>query len=220
LRTVFDIEVKAGLLHECIASADQLRLVVTTNYDDLIERALEARWSEVNSEARKPWIVVDRGEPGVMFYRQPNTLLQEVDPDRLRDVLVDPEPAPGNPKRERPVLFKMHGSLNRQDWQQDFFMITEEHYLDFLGRPKGLIPSMLSTIMRSSSFLFLGYGLRDWNIRLMLRKLMKTRGSERVKSWAVVKSASLAEKRLWGHHDITIFEVDLNVFARELKARL
>jgi hypothetical protein len=116
----------------------------------------------------------------------------------------------------------MHGSLDREDCQRDSFLITEEHYVDFLGRPdSSQIPPLLMRIMRDSSFLFLGYGLRDWNVRVMLHKLMRERNKTRkINSWAVVKKASLAEKRLWAAHNVKIFEVDLQTFAQELKARL
>jgi hypothetical protein len=222
LRKVFDVPADPTPLHDCIASSDKLRLVVTTNYDDLIERALEARWLQTNSEARKPWIVIDRGVPGIVWYRQPGGPLAEAQAASLRDVLFNPESAPGQQPLYRPILFKMHGSLDRLDRDQDWYLITEEHYVDFLGRPDtGQIPPQLMRLLIDRSFLFLGYGLRDWNVRVLLRKIMLSRNqSKRIKSWAVVKSASVAEKRLWASHGIEIFEIDLQTFAQELKKRL
>jgi hypothetical protein len=223
LRQVFNVDTQPSLLHHCIASVDGLKLVVTTNYDDLIERALEAAWTAANSEARKPWIVVDRGIPGKVWYRQPGTRSASVKANNLRYKLTNPETAPGQQLIYRPILFKMHGSLDREDQAQDWFLITEEHYVDFLGRQESAqTPALIKVIMDASNFLFLGYGLRDWNIRVMLRKIMMNRGlqSRKVKSWAVVKKASTAEKRLWMAHGVRIFEVELDTFAQELQARL
>lgn len=223
LRQVFNVDTQPSPLHNCIASVDRLKLVVTTNYDDLIERALEAAWAAANSEARKPWIVVDRGIPGKVWYRQPGTRLADVKANNLRDKLTNPETAPGKERIYRPILFKMHGSLDREDQDQDWFLITEEHYVDFLGRQADAqTPPMIKVIMDNSNFLFLGYGLRDWNIRVMLRKIMASRSqqSRKVNSWAVVKKATTAEKRLWMAHGVKIFEVELDKFAQELKARL
>jgi hypothetical protein len=222
LREIFNVVTEAAPLHRCIASLNHLRLVVTTNYDDLIERALEARWVESNSEMRKPWILVDRGTPGIVWYREPGKPWVEAESKNLGDHLVDPPSVPGQERHYRPILFKMHGSVDREDREQDWFLITEEHYVDFLGRPdNSQIPPMLMKLMRNRNFLFLGYGLRDWNIRVMLRKLMLTRNpAQKVNSWAVVKKASVAEKRLWGAHGVKIFEVDLQTFAEELQARL
>ena len=66
----------------------------------------------------------------------------------------------------------MHGNFDRADKTYDWFLITEEHYVDFLGRPETVqVPQMLATLMKKKNFLFLGYGLKDWNVRVMLRKL-------------------------------------------------
>jgi hypothetical protein len=123
---------------------------------------------------------------------------------------------------KQPVVFKMHGSLDRIDRENDEFLITEEQYVDFLGRPEnGQLPQMLATRMKRRNFLFLGYGLKDWNVRVMLRKLMLTRNpADNVKSWAIVRNASDAEKALWGAQGVDMFELELDVFAGKLQAAL
>ena len=180
LREVFNVEAETTELHRCIASANRMRLIVTTNYDDLIERALEEQWKAANDIARKPWFVIDRATAGTVWFREPGAPLAEVEAKNLRNEIRDPEPAPGAEQRRRPILFKMHGSLDRQDRDYDWYLITEEHYVDYLGRPDNAqIPPMLLQIMRDNSFLFLGYGLRDWNIRVMMRNVMRTRNFSR-----------------------------------------
>ena len=55
----------------------------------------------------------------------------------------------------------------------DSFVITEDHYIDYLAQdnlPK-LIPVYLKAMDRTSHFLFLGYGMRDWNLRVILRHI-------------------------------------------------
>jgi len=64
LRQALGVSAEPCRLHRCLASPrlEALRLFVTTNYDDLIERALEPR---------APWVVVDRGKAGSVWYRGP-----------------------------------------------------------------------------------------------------------------------------------------------------
>ena len=203
LRELFSVKVEPGPLHRCLAEIDDLRLIVTTNYDDLIERALEAR---------RPWVIVDRGTPGNVWYRPPGGPWHEVESKLLAEH-VD---------RRGPIVFKMHGSLDREDKDNDAFLITEEQYVDFLGRPEaGQIPPMLMTMMMMKKFLFLGYGLKDWNVRVMLRKLALARNPAlKIQSLAIVRHASAAEKELWTRQHVDIYEVELDAFVEGLKAVL
>lgn len=239
LREHFCIEAKPGALHECLAAINALELIVTTNYDDLIEQALKPR---------EPWIVVDRGNPGNVWLRSISGAWKEVEANTLREQLtqlesealkaktaeilekmVEGKITEGEAKtlRERinepkPIIFKMHGSLDRDDWHHDAFLITEEQYVDFLGRPKkGQIPQMLELMMQPSNFLFLGYGLKDWNVRVMLRKLMLMRlPAHHIVSWAIVREASPSEKRLWRAHGVRMYEVELDEFTKRLQDKL
>jgi SIR2-like domain len=239
LREHLSIEAKPGILHECLASIKALQLIVTTNYDDLIEQALAPR---------QPWIVVDRGEPGNVWLRLKDRAWEEVEAITLQKSMVEIEQKIRREKiteiskkmysgkmdeneakilREKanepkPIIFKMHGSLDRTDRRKDAFLITEEQYVDFLGRPKhGLIPPMLEAMMQGQNFLFLGYGLKDWNVRVMLRKLMLMRPpADNVVWWAIVREASASEKELWGAHNVRMYEVELDEFAKQLQDQL
>jgi hypothetical protein len=52
LRRCFVVDAEPGNLHATLSSLDRLRLYVTTNYDDMLERALAPR---------RPHVVIDRG---------------------------------------------------------------------------------------------------------------------------------------------------------------
>jgi NAD-dependent SIR2 family protein deacetylase len=222
LREHFCVEAKPGVLHECLASIKALELIVTTNYDDLIERAFAQR---------HPWIVVDRYEaPGSVWLGLGDRAWDEVDAATLPKTLANIEQRLRKEKSieiadkasgSRPIIFKMHGSLNRANRRHDRFLITEEHYVNFLGRPQYL-PPMLERIMQRQNFLFLGYGLRDWNVRVMLRKLtlMQLETAEPIVSWAIVREASASEKQLWRAHNVRMYEVELDEFAKQLQDRL
>jgi len=205
LRDALCVPADPGQLHRCLASSslNALRLFVTTNYDDLIERALEPRL---------PWVVVDRGTPGTVWCRPPRGEWQEIAAKNLRYAISD---------RTRPIVFKLHGSLDRDDRDNDSFLITEEQYVDFLGRSESRqLPQMLVAEMRGRSFLFLGYGLRDWNIRVLLHKLARARGTERIRSWAIVRNPGLAEQRVWEAQNVKMLDLDINDFVTGLEAVL
>jgi NAD-dependent SIR2 family protein deacetylase len=206
VRTALCTQAEPGRLHRLLASdsCQALRLFVTTNYDDLLERALEPR---------APWIVVDRGTPGNVWCRQAGGEWEETESKNLGYRITD---------QKRPVVLKLHGSIDRNDREQDSFLITEEHYVDFLGRSEqGQIPPKLFNAMKQRSFLFLGYGLRDWNVRVLLRKLASSRGqAERIQSWAVVRAPSAAEVALWKAQNVDLLDIDVEEFLNALEVCL
>jgi hypothetical protein len=203
LRTKLLSDVSPLKLHQLLVNAGP-RLIVTTNYDDLIERAF----------ADKPhWTVVDRGRAGFVWYRKPGEAdWHEIGSAELKGAI----------EGKVTILYKMHGSLDRDNDENDFFLITEEDYVDFLGRPtEQQIPPAMIKIMETRNILFLGYALKDWNVRVMLQRISKTRGSAKaIKSWAIMKNASRGERELARAHDIDIYNVDLAKFAERLGEEL
>ena len=222
LREAFAVAAAPGKLHKLLATVKPLELIVTTNYDDLIEQAFEGR---------EPWILVDHGVPGELWLRgkgkwgvvEAQTLtsdhLDQLEMERLQG-------GPGQPGRsageKTPIIYKMHGNFDRADKTYDWFLITEEHYVDFLGRPETVqVPQMLATLMKKKNFLFLGYELKDWNVRVMLRKLAQTRGAAtKVNSWAIVREATVPEKEIWRADRLEMLEMDLDEFADRLGVEL
>jgi hypothetical protein len=90
------------------------------------------------------------------------------DPDSdkpTRDVADDPT-------ESQPLLFKMHGDLE----QKDSIVITDEDYITFVQRMSDkdtIHPIPLSIRFRMTKWrtLFVGYSLRDYNLRLLFRTL-------------------------------------------------
>ena len=109
----------------------------------------------------------------------------------------------------------------------DNFVITEEDYVEFLSRmTRGLaVPSLFYPYFRERSFLFLGYSLRDWNLRVVLRNLAKYFArhagddDEDMPSWAIQNNPSELERRLWVTRNVNIFDVGLEQFVMRLSER-
>jgi SIR2-like domain len=135
--------------------------------------------------------------------------------DRIYELLDDEE----SQKISRPILFKMHGSVDR-DPNKDCYLITEEDYVDFLGRDKGhYVPLYVEAMMRNKDFLFLGYSLADWNVRVILRKLLKGTATAR-RYRAIATGISPREQEVWEKQGLNIHAVNLMLFAEKLTDEL
>jgi hypothetical protein len=93
------------------------------------------------------------------------------------------------PTPSRPLVYKLHGDVD----DQVSMLITEDDVIGFLAgvllRDPPL-PEQIEMIFRSNSLLFIGYSLKDWNIRVLLRAL---RGNDSgMHSFAIQKRPSRA----------------------------
>jgi NAD-dependent SIR2 family protein deacetylase len=83
-----------------------------------------------------------------------------------------------------PLVYKLHGSMENLS----SMLCTEDDIVQFLaclflGDPP-LLPSVRK-LFRSHTILFVGYGLKDWNIRAMIRALRVKRRSDWIRSFAL-----------------------------------
>jgi SIR2-like domain len=208
LHEAFAVDCPPGLLQTTIADIPATRLYVTTNYDQLLDEALKER---------QPHLIVDRGGNQGLLVKPwgKETFEVQTTGDRIYELLDDEE----SQKVARPILFKMHGSVSR-DPNNDCYLITEEDYVDFLGRDKGhYVPPYIEAMMRNKDFLFLGYSLTDWNVRVILRKLLKGAATAR-RYRAIASGISPREKEVWEKQGLNIHEVGLKVFAEKLAEEL
>jgi len=99
--------------------------------------------------------------------------------------------------------------------------------VDFLSRmtTNAAVPSLFYPYFRERSFLFLGYSLRDWNLRVVLNNLNKYFASrtaasaeenEMPPSWSIQLNPSELERRLWAKKNVNIFNVDLEDFTARM----
>jgi hypothetical protein len=204
LKTVFDKDFEPNLLHKLLArvAARQSMLIITTNYDDMIERAFQ--------DAKVPYhLVVTAIEDLQVKFQEPGgNQLSPVDPQTLKISL-----------KHASIIYKMHGSIDRTCNQpsDDHFVITEEDYVAFLGSV--LVPPAISALFMTRRFLFLGYSLRDWNFRVMLSQRLQDAGKLK-KSWAIQYKPNLIEMKLWEKKNVEIFDMDLLDFSNELTAQV
>jgi hypothetical protein len=128
---------------------------------------------------------------------------------------------------ERPAILKLHGAVDRDDKERDSYVLTEDSYIDYLaGRPvTKQIPASLIAKMKASHFLFLGYSMRDWNMRVILQQLWGREQLGRT-SWAVQlepsgDGAHEVEKKLWIQRgDVELLYAPLRDYVERLGAEL
>ena len=72
--------------------------------------------------------------------------------------------------------------------------------------------------LKRSSFLFLGYSLRDWNIRAILHALSRHQLEKR--HWAVLLNPEKVERWLWKKREVQIIETPLDEFLDALEQHL
>ena len=198
LRAVFDAEYLCNSLHRFLASlppllqAQEIRhqLIITTNYDDALERAFEER----NEPYDLVWYEAKRGQLWGRFLHRP--------PGGKPIPIERANKYPALSREERTVILKLHGAVHRYP-TLDSYVITEDSYIDYLsqGDISSRIPIRLFDYMRESHFLFLGYSMRDWNLRVILNRIW---GSQQLphKSWAVQRepedpAVKEIEETLW-----------------------
>jgi SIR2-like domain len=123
-----------------------LPIYMTTNYDDFMIRALKAQGREGLRETCRWKSDIKR-------------LPSEFDGGYV-------------PSAQRPVVFHLHGHLD----VPRSMVLTEDDYLDFLVRittDPQILPPRIQEAFTDSTVLFLGYGLADWNFRVLFRALVE-----------------------------------------------
>jgi len=218
LHDLFDGDYPPTSLHRFLARLPGLlrkkgygphyQLIVTTNYDDLMERALQDAGEPFDTVS----YVADGPQRGKFLHRSPDDEVYLIErPNEYRGLAID----------QRPVILKIHGAVDRIAAERDSFVITEDHYIDYLTRTdiSNLVPVTLVAKLKRSHFLFLGYSLRDWNLRVILHRIW---GEQKLswKSWAIQLRPDPIDEEFWNKRGVDILDVPLNAYVTELTQRV
>ena len=130
-----------------------LPIYITTNFELLMERALE-------DADKKPEREFCRWNPDIEHLRS----IYDDNPDYCPDA-------------KNPLVYHLFGHIE----ETDSLVLTEDDYFDYLigaTRNKELIPPTLRVRLVNTCLLFLGFQLDDWSFRVLYRILMSQQGSE------------------------------------------
>jgi hypothetical protein len=189
-------------LHNVLANLP-LPVFVTTNYDSFMSQALSKNNKDVRQELCR-W----------------NAYLQDA-PSAFDGGYV--------PTVASPVVFHLHGYSP----QRESLVLTEDDYLDFLvnmARDDQLIPMPIRKSLSGTSLLFVGYGIADWNFRVLFRSIARyLEGGQRRTHFAVMTPPSASEetkqkaidylKKYYENIDVRVYWGTAADFARELRSR-
>lgn len=136
-----------GRVHRTIAALP-FHTVLTTNFDTLMERAF-AEYRGPNGEQKTPLSA---------YYK-----------------LRGNEEKLAEPTVQAPLVYKLHGTVE----QATTMVVTEDDVVDFLTcvmLKSPPLPDPVRAVFANYTILFIGYGLKDWNIRVLMRAMRERRG--------------------------------------------
>lgn len=183
------------------------QLIITTNYDRLLERALCRRHREYTSLI----------QPARGFDDTPE----------IREQLA------GLVGYDGTIVYKIHGTFPGDSQAQARYLvnvppqviITEDDYIEFLTTHGSEavrlgVPQAVKALVTPSTLLFLGYSLRDWDFRTIYRGLVgRLEKHDKRRSFAVLTGADDFWKDYWRAEGVTIIESDIYTFCEELEKR-
>ena len=212
LHNLFAADFPSTPLHDFLASVPgalkdkRPPLILTTNYDDLMENALQRAGEQFDLVV----YMAEGPEEGTFFHRPPDGDLSPIESPK-ENTEIDPN--------KRTVVLKIHGFVD-QDPDNDSFVITEDHYIEFLTRTdlEERLPVLVLKRLRNCHFLFLGYSLRDWNLRAILLQLYEKRRRDR-DWWAIQLDPDDLDRKSWNLRNVKVFDHRLDEYIAGLKAR-
>ena len=197
---------------EALGLSPRYQMIVTTNYDSTLERAFE--------DENEPYdlaVYIGAGDDRGKFVHFPF--------DRQPELIDVPNtynrfPIDDFGELERSVIVKIHGGVaggpDGNRWK-DTWVVTEDHYIDFLsgGPVESLVPVQILAKLTESHCLFLGYSMRDWNLRVFLKRTWRGEplGS---RSWAIEHSPDVLEKDFWTNAQVECFAAPLDAYVEQL----
>jgi len=181
------------------------QLVVTTAYDASLEQAFAEAGEDVDVVS---YIAAGR-DRGKFLHVPAGGEARVVHEANLETAITTDD---------RTVLLKLHGGADRDPRRErESFVVREDDYIDYLAGTDATatIPVSLAAKLRRSHFLFLGYALEEWSLRVFLRRLW---GEERVayRSWAVQPDPDPIAVEYWRQRGVDVLDVALEEYVAEL----
>jgi hypothetical protein len=193
-------------IHWVLSGIPSIRCMFTTNYDELVEEACRHNASK-------------RNLLGPYVYDQSKG--EQAKPENIPIDIVSNRPFRADaavPQEGYPLLlYKMHGCVRHPD----SLLITTYDYVKYIAswRDERLgMPKQFRDLLLKNTILFLGYGLGDWNFRVIWEAMVGAVPGGRfpIQSYAIKKGVTEFERSLFAARNIWLIDCDLTLFARAL----
>jgi SIR2-like domain len=224
LREILTADREPGPVHRFLAGLPQTleglglekryQLIVSTNFDTALEQAFD--------DAGEPYdLAVYMAEEG-KFIHCPYVSDSAVQVDVPNKYLEFPIGEDFD--LWRTVIVKIHGAVDSNvgdyRWKGNY-VITQDNYIDYLSRSpiESLVPVQVLDKLKESHCLFLGYTVRDWNLRVFLKRIWEE-GRIEAQSWAVEPDPDALERQFWKKSSVDLYAADLADYVAELQDRL
>ncbi len=122
---------------------------------------------------------------------------------------------------QRPVVLKLYGCVDPNPGRQwESFVVSEDDYIGYLQLRdlSAAVPVALAARLRRSHFLFLGYEMSNWHLRIVLNRLWEN-NALRYRSWAVLGRPAALERELWRRRDVEVLESPPEEYVARLAQR-
>ena len=130
--------------------------------------------------------------------------------------------------RKRTSLYNIHGCISQVTGQS--LVVTEEDYINFLTNalgenPDNRLPWFVRSKLETSTILFLGYSLADWNFRTIFKATVERRETKDMRLYAVQFHEPQQSNRrdllplivdFWGGKRVDIVNVRADEFVTDL----
>jgi len=214
LHALLDADVAPNPIHRLFAGVPALlrerglphQLLVTTSYD----LALEAALLDAGEEFDVVSYIAAGPHRGRFCHIEPGGTGRVIDLPNMYAAELSLE--------RRTVILKLHGQVDRgpeREWES--FVVTEDDYIEYLAKSDvaTALPVGLAAKLRRSHFLFLGYTMADWNLRVILNRLWSDQPLS-YRSWAVQPDAKALEREFWRRRDVDVHELQLEQYVETL----
>lgn len=184
-------------------------LIITTNYDRLIERALDAL------NVVYLTLTVDKNDRNVYAIPSPglrdHLKMQDRDYERFQKKLEEKVVGQFTLPNMRPlaIVYKIHGSLS--PLKHNSIILSDEDYVTFIQRLEAMVPSPIPQLLTDKGFMMFGYSFSDWNIRALFKSFEKfpiSKGD----IWAVLRHYDRFEQGYIEHNQINVLKTTLDEF--------
>jgi hypothetical protein len=175
-------------------------LVITTNYDDVLEHRL----TEENLPYHLFSYQADGPHRGYFYHRAPNNELRIIE-------------RPGNIRKldDGFVLVKLNGGLDRQRRIPESYATTRLDFWYLAARIPDVLPGIIQENLVQNPLLFLGHGLAAADVESLVRFAHREHPGPR--SWAVVLKQGV---EYWRQLGLEIIDVPIGPYIAHLRKHL